>query len=307
MTPRVLVTGGGGQLASDLVRALSGWEVLALPHEQLDVCDGEGVREALAAFRPQAVINTAAFHRVDDCESDIELAFAVNFRGVRNLGWACRDSGAALLHISTDYVFSGEQRRPYLETDPAEPINVYGLSKLAGEMVAQLSLERYYIVRTSGLFGVAGSSGKGGNFVNAMLRRARDGEPLRVVDDQRLSPTYTLHLAQKIAWLLSTDEYGLYHITGSDSCSWYEFTRTILDMAGFNADLRPTSSKAFAARARRPVYSVLGHGRLQSLGADDVPSWREGLRSYLEEIGAIERRAGDGGKAASLAGRAGRA
>lgn len=308
MIPKVLITGGRGQLASDLVRALAVWQVLAVPREELDVCHGERVRETLAAFRPHAVINTAAFHRVDDCESDVGRAFAVNFRGVRNLCWACRDAGILLLHVSTDYVFDGEQRRPYLETDPPNPINVYGLSKLAGEMIVQLCLERYYIVRTSGLFGVAGSSVKGGNFVNTMLRKARQDEPLRVVDDQRLSPTYTRHLAQKIAWLLSTEEYGVYHITGGGSCSWYEFAAAILQMAGLGADLQPTASADFAAPARRPAYSVLGHGRLQSLGADDVPSWQEGLRSYLVEIRASAsdeglRPTGGGGRAAPVVGR----
>lgn len=284
---RVLITGGGGQLARDLLQALGDWEVRALSHQELDICDLAAVRQALAAFRPRVVINTAAFHRVDDCEREAERAFAVNFEGVRNLCLACRPVSVVLLHISTDYVFSGEERRPYLETDPPGPVNVYGLSKLAGEMAVLFSLERYFIVRTSGLFGAAGASGKGGNFVTTMLRRAQEGQPLRVVDDQRLSPTYTRHLAAKIAWLLTTEAYGLYHVTNSDSCTWYELAVAALEMAGIPADIQPTTSAAFGAPARRPAYSVLAHGGLRALGADDMPPWREALRAYLAEIGAL--------------------
>ena len=288
MQQRILITGGAGQLATDLGKALSGWELLALSHAELDVCDASAIRQAMETFRPHVVINTAAFHRVDECETDIERAFAVNFRGVRNLCLACRAASAVLLHISTDYVFDGEQRRPYLETDLPNPINVYGLSKLAGEAAILFALERYFIVRTSGLFGAAGASGKGGNFVNSMLRKARQGEELRVVNDQWLSPTYTRHLAAKIAWLLATKVYGIYHVTNSDSCTWYEFAAAILDMAGLSGDLQPTTTAAFAACARRPAYSVLGHAELSALNSDDMPPWREALREYLVETGVIE-------------------
>lgn len=286
--PRALITGGGGQLASDLAKALPLWDVQAPAHAQLDICDAQAVREALEAFRPQVVINTAAFHRVDDCETEVERAFAVNFRGVLNLCLACRATGAVLLHLSTDYVFDGKKRQPYLETDLPNPINVYGLSKLAGEAAIMFFLERYFIVRTSGLFGAAGASGKGGNFVNTMLRKAREGAEIAVVNDQRLSPTYTRHLAEKIAWLLASEVYGIYHMTNSDSCTWYEFAVAILDLAGLSADLRPTTTAAFGARARRPAYSVLGHGGLLALDADDMSPWRDGLRAYLEEIGVID-------------------
>lgn len=286
--PRALITGGGGQLASDLAKALSLWDVYAPAHAQLDICDAGAVNEALNALRPRVVINTAAFHRVDDCETEIERAFAVNFRGVLNLCLACRAIGALLLHISTDYVFDGKKRRPYLETDLPNPINVYGLSKLAGETAMLSILERHFIVRTSGLFGAAGASGKGGNFVNTILRKAREGQPITVVNDQRLSPTYTRHLAAKIAWLLTTEACGIYHITNGDSCTWYEFAAAIIDTAGLSADLRPTTTAAFGARARRPAYSVLGHGALLALDADDMPPWRDALRAYLEEIGVMD-------------------
>ncbi len=284
---RIVVTGARGQLATDLQKALSQHDLIPLAHEDLDICDRAAVQEAIARLQPAIVINTAAFHRVDDCETQVQRAFEVNVLGVDNLCRACAEAATVILHISTDYVFDGRKGQPYLEDDPATPINIYGISKLAGELVIRSRLERYFIVRSSGLFGAAGASGKGGNFVNTMLRKARAGDKIQVVDDQRLSPTYTRNLAQKIAWLISTNHYGLFHITSSDSCSWYEFARAIFELAGLSADLGPTSSDSFPTAARRPAYSVLAHGRLQSLGTDDLPTWRQGLKDYLQEIGVI--------------------
>jgi dTDP-4-dehydrorhamnose reductase len=283
---RILVTGARGQLASDLLKALADHDLIPLAHEDLDICDGVKVQQALAGLRPHVVINTAAFHRVDDCDAEAARAFQVNALGVLNLCEACAAIDALLLHISTDYVFGGGKREPYLEDDTPDPINTYGISKVAGELIISSQLQRYFIVRASGLFGAAGASGKGGNFVNTMLRKARAGEKIQVVNDQRLCPTYTRHLAAKIAWLIGTGNYGLYHITGIDSCSWYEFAAEIFRQAGLAADLGPTTSAALAARARRPAYSVLAHGRLKALDSDDLPTWREGLREYLQEIGA---------------------
>jgi dTDP-4-dehydrorhamnose reductase len=286
---RIVITGAGGQLASDLRKVLSKHDLIRLTRGDLDICDADTVRETLARLRPDVVINTAAFHRVDDCETHVERAFQVNVLGVDNVCKACAEVDAVLVHISTDYVFDGRKGQPYLEEDMAAPISVYGISKLAGEMIVRSRLERRFIVRSSGLFGSAGASGKGGNFVNTMLRKARDGEGIRVVDDQRLSPTYTRHLAAKIGWLITTDLYGLFHITNNGSCSWYEFARAIFELAGIRADLSPTSSAAFQAAARRPPYSVLANGRLQSLTADDLSTWRHALTEYLDEIGAAGR------------------
>ncbi len=284
---RIVISCAGGQRASDLRQVLSEHDLIPLTHGDLDICHAATVRETLARLRPDIVINTAAFHRVDDCETQVQKAFEVNVFGVDNLCQACADVAAVLLHISTDYVFDGRKAQPYLEEDAATPINVYGISKLAGELIIRSRLERYFIVRSSGLYGSAGASGKGGNFVNTMLRKAHAGEKIQVVDDQRLSPTYTRHLAAKIGWLIATDQHGLFHITGNDPCSWYKFAHAIFDLTGLHADLSPTSSAAFQTTARRPPYSVLAHGRLQAIGADDLPTWRQGLQEYLEEIGAI--------------------
>jgi dTDP-4-dehydrorhamnose reductase len=280
---RVLVTGAGGQLATDLVRVLDGQDLVALSHRELEVCDPVQLRSALETVRPDVVINTAAFHRVDDCEAEAERAFAVNTLGVRNLALACAEAKASLLHVSTDYVFDGSKRQPYLEEDTALPINVYGASKLAGELLVRALLDNYYIVRASGLYGCAGASGKGGNFVNTMLRLAREKPDIKVVDDQRLSPTYTRDLAEKLAWLIRTEGYGLYHVTNSGGCSWYEFACAIFEQAGLKPRVQPISTEAFGARARRPAYSVLGHGSLEHLGCDDLPHWSDALQRYLAE------------------------
>ncbi len=284
---RVLLTGARGQLSTDLAKVLVDEELTALDHSQLDVTSRPQVDLAIRTHHPDIVINTAAFHRVDDCENEIERAFQVNVYGARNLALACSESNAALLHVSTDYVFDGSKRTPYLEGDPARPISVYGISKLAGELVVAATLERHYIVRSSGLYGAAGASGKGGNFVNTMLRLAREGRSIKVVDDQRLTPTYTPDLARKIAWLMKTGSYGVWHVTNSGDCTWYEFAARIFETAGLRPSLSPTTSAEFGAPARRPANSVLAHGMLQRHQADDLPLWTEALDAYLREIGVI--------------------
>jgi dTDP-4-dehydrorhamnose reductase len=281
---RILLTGAGGQLATDLAKTLCQEELIPLSHAQLDVVDATQVKAAMEAARPDVVINTAAFHRVDDCETEVGRAIAVNAHGVRNLALACRQTGAALLHLSTDYVFDGEKAQPYSEHDIPRPINIYGVSKLLGEVMIRHILNRYYIVRCSGLFGVAGASGKGGNFVRTMLRLAREGRPIRVVNDQRFAPTSTADLASKIAWLITTANYGVWHITNAGEASWYDFAATIFQLANLRPDLSPTTTAAFGARARRPSYSVLDHGRLRTLGVDDLPPWEDALSRYLEQI-----------------------
>jgi dTDP-4-dehydrorhamnose reductase len=284
---RVLLIGAGGQLGSDLVRALSGHEVVGLTHADVEVTRSEQVEAAIAVHRPRVVINTAAFHRVDDCEEQIERAFAVNTVAVGYLARACAAHDATLVHLSTDYVFDGAKTTPYQETDPPRPQTAYGASKAAGEWLIGQHCRRSFVVRTSGLYGVAGARGKGGNFVNLMLRLATEGKPIRVVADQVLSPTATHDLAAKIAWLMGTDAFGLYHVTSAGQCSWYEFAARIFELAGIQPDLTPTTTAEFGAKARRPAYSVLGHGALQALGADDLRAWPEALTAYLKAIGRI--------------------
>lgn len=299
---RILITGAGGQLAYDLQRVLEGHgghsgrddsggshETIPLVRADLDVCDSAAVWRALETHWPDVVINTAAFLRVDDCECQPEAALRVNALAVRALAAACRHVDAALVHVSTDYVFGGQpEREPLGESATPAPTCVYGVSKLAGEHLIRCTWSKHYIVRPCGLYGIAGSSGKGGNFVQTMLRKARAGEPIAVVDDQTCTPTYTLDLAQKIAWLITTGAcYGLYHITNAGWCTWYEFARTIFALAGIRARLTPTTSTAFNAPARRPAYSVLRPDALRALGADDLRPWPDALRAYLVETAVI--------------------
>jgi dTDP-4-dehydrorhamnose reductase len=279
---RILLIGANGQLGSDLMKGLAGHQVVPTTHESLDVVDFDRVIRVVQEHHAEAIINTSAFHKVDICETEIMTAFRVNAYGVRNLALAAREVNAALYHFSTDYVFEGSTPRPRKESDPANPVNAYGISKLAGEKFARYLWKRSVVIRTCGLYGQAGSSGKGGNFVETMLRKARNGESIKVVDDQRLTPTSTKELARKVAELLDTEHYGLFHITASGECSWYEFARAIFSIQGLEADLSPTSSAAFRSPARRPAYSVLENAQLKELGMDDLKDWREALREYLQ-------------------------
>jgi dTDP-4-dehydrorhamnose reductase len=196
------------------------------------------------------------------------------------LALACQRNNAVLVHFSTDYVFDGNRREPYTESDLPHPLNVYGVSKLAGEGMVALTWECSFVVRTCGLYGVAGSSGKGGNFVETMLRKAADKNPIRVVDDQVLTPTFTGDLAHAISMLVRTKDYGLYHVSAEGQCSWYEFARKIFELEGLGVDLKPVSTAEFPSPVRRPAYSVLSKEKLRGIGIE-MPSWEEGLGRYL--------------------------
>jgi dTDP-4-dehydrorhamnose reductase len=282
---RVAITGAGGQLGTDLQRSLSGWDVVAFGHGDLDIVNFERTRELISQAKPDAVINAAAFNRVDDCEDRPDIAFSANAFGPRHLAQVCAELNCALMHISTDYVFGGEKWTPYTEDDLPNPLSVYGVSKLSGEYFVRHLCPKHFIVRTSGLYGVAGSRSKGGNFVQTMIRLAREGKPIRVVDDQVLTPTYTKDLAEKLKELLQTEKYGLYHITNSGQCSWYEFAKAVFELMGLKPDFSPTTTAQFKLKARRPACSVLAHDRLKRIGLDDLRDWREALALYLMEKG----------------------
>lgn len=278
---KILLIGASGQLGADLAEALADRHLLAPPRRSLDLVRFDEVRRFLQSERPQVVINTAAFHRVDDCESQFSTAFQVNGEAVRNLALAAREVEAVLVHYSTDYVFDGAAGRPYREDDLARPLSVYGASKLAGEHLLESVWEKHFLIRTCGLYGRAGSRGKGGNFVETMIRKAAGNESIRVVDDQRLTPTSTRELARATAALIETSHYGLFHVTSKGNCTWYEFAAEIFRLLGLEPDLAPTTSGAFAAAARRPAYSVLANHHLDDLGMDDLKHWRDALREYL--------------------------
>jgi dTDP-4-dehydrorhamnose reductase len=285
---KVVVIGANGQLGSDLCKELSSVELMPLNHSDIEITNINSVKQAFERYQPNVVINTAAFHRVDDCEDNPDKAFQVNALGARNVAVACHELEAKLVHVSTDHVFggnAGHRTTPYTEFDTPVPANLYGKSKLWGESLVRDLCWRHFIVRTSGLFGVAGSSGKGGNFVETILRLAKEKNELRVVNDQVFSPTYAKHLARKIAQLIGTEYYGTYHITNRGSCSWYEFAKEILRLANSKTPLIPITSDQYPQKARRPSFSVLDNYHLRLLGLDDMPTWEEALIDYMREKG----------------------
>jgi dTDP-4-dehydrorhamnose reductase len=279
---KAVVIGASGQLGADLCRVLSTQEVSVVPltHKDLDVTDAAQVEKTLSSIRPDVVISTAAFHKVEQCEKEPVPSFAVNAIGPWNLALACRRNNAALVHFSTDYVFDGKHRRPYTEQDLPAPVSVYGTSKLAGECLIPFNCARHFTIRTCGLYGVAGSAGKGGNFVETMLKKAAEGAPIRVVNDQTLTPTFTGDLAEAVAQLIRTDAYGLYHISAEGECSWFEFARKIFELEELSVDLMPVSTAEFYSPVQRPAYSVLSKQKLSGLGLS-MPKWDDGLARYL--------------------------
>lgn len=281
---RVLLIGASGQLGSDIRRSWSRHAILPVDHADLEIADAEQVRAVLDRLRPDAVINTAAFHQVERCEEQPERAFAINAIAVRGLARACDERGVILMQISTDYVFDGTAGQPYTEDDAPAPLNVYGCSKLAGELLVRAALPRHYIVRTSGLFGLSGPSGKGLNFVQRILQRARAGERLEVVDDQTLAQTSTRDLAERLEDLIESEAFGMYHLTNAGGRSWYAFARLCLDLAGLEAELRPISSSQYGTHIRRPAFSVLANKRLTAIGLPPLRPIEQALRGYFQEM-----------------------
>ncbi len=284
----IVITGAGGQLGLALRRVLADREPIALAHDELDIADAESVERRLREIAPQIVLNAAAFNRVDDAEERAADAYRVNAEGPRALARACRHIGALLVHFSTDYVFAGDARRPYAEEDAPGPRSVYAASKLAGEQAVAGETPLHMVVRTCGLFGTRAGGGKGTNFVDTVLRLAREGRAMRVVHDQRVSPTAALDLARKAVelldrWLADRDAnlLGLYHVTNDGDCSWYEFAREIARASGVELVLEPISTAQYGARAARPAYSVLSRGHLARVGLDDLRPWQAALGEYL--------------------------
>ena len=282
---KVVVLGAAGQLGSDLVAHMQATdtECIALTRNELDVTRADDVRSTLAAHAPDVVINTTAFHLVDLCEDEPEQTLLVNAGGARNVGVACRDIDAACVYISTDYVFDGTQNTPYVETDAPNPLSVYGVGKLSAELMTRATLDRHFVVRTTGLYGLSPArTGKGGNFVDTVLRFISSGKPMKIVSDQFLTPTATVDLAAKLVELIQTDHYGLYHMTNTDSCSWFEFAQMINQLSGLGGDIGSTTSHEFGAKAHRPPYSVLDNQHMRDIGIAEMRSWQEALAEHMK-------------------------
>jgi len=274
---RLLAFGGWGQLGSELAAvARDRHELIRPTRTEADVTDPDAVGRAVADARPDAVLNLAAFHQVERCEEDPGAALAVNAVGAWNVAHSAFLAGARSVYVSTDYVFDGGEPKGYEEVAPVHPINAYGVSKAAGEMLCGLVCPDSLVVRGSGLFGHAGSSGKGGNFVETVLARAAAGEPLSVVDDQVISPTAARDMAERVLLLLERDAPpGIYHAANAGRCSWFEFARAVLDLAGLSAEVSRRSSAGDAVK--RPRCSVLLHTTSTALGLPPARSWREAL------------------------------
>ncbi|HEY7311269.1 MAG TPA: dTDP-4-dehydrorhamnose reductase [Gemmataceae bacterium] len=284
---RYAVLGAAGQLGRDLCPRLPG-EVVPLSRSGSPVADlsrPESLRGMFDHVRPDVVVNCAAYNFVDKAESEPQEAFAVNAWGVRELAHLCRERDCQFVHFSTDYVFGLDdtRRQPWTESDAPGPVSVYGLSKLAGEYLVRALCPRHLVIRTCGLYGVWGSGGKGGNFIETMLRLANQGKPLRVVDDQICTPSYTVDVAETTVELLTAGRSGLYHVTNSGSCSWYELARAVFELTHVQADLSPIPTSARSDPARRPAYSVLDHAALRGLGLTSPRPWRDALNAYLNE------------------------
>ena len=279
---RVLVLGANGQLGSDIVRLWDdpGVTVIGATRAEADVTDSAAIDALVRRTEPDVVINTTAFHNLPVAEEDPETCFRVNVVGGRNVARAAARVRAAVFQVSTDYVFDGQKRTPYLEDDARRALNIYGAAKIATEDVVRQANPESTIVRVSGLYGLAGSAGKGGNFVETMLRMAREGKPIRVVSDQVSSPTNTAEIAQALLPIVREGGRGVFHLAAGEGCSWYTFASRIFERCRLSPDFGPTTTAEFGAALARPMYSVLGTTR-----APELSHWSVGLDRYLGEKG----------------------
>jgi dTDP-4-dehydrorhamnose reductase len=277
---RALITGGGGQLASDLQERL-GDDACSFSHAELDIADPAALDRAFDEVRPDVVFNCAAFHNVDVCETEPDSAWAVNVRAVRDLA----RRGAKLVHLSTNYVFDGRREEPYGEDDTPAPRSIYALTKLAGEHAALAYGDGALVVRGAGLYGLHGSASKGGNFVQRMVRRAREQGSLKMVADQRLQPTFTADLAAALIEAVRSDAHGVAHVTAEGACSWFDFTEAIMEIAGIDVPVEPVQTMIPEGGPDRPLNGVLARPRADALGIPRLRPWREALEDYMGRAG----------------------
>lgn len=289
---KVVLIGANGQLGTDIRKVFSSdnfFKIVPLTRSEIDVVNKDNSKSVLEKINPDIIINTAAYHRVDEVEDNPEKAFLVNATAEKNLAELCQNNKWGLVFISTDYVFGLDKKRkePYIETDAPGPINLYGVSKLAGEYLTRFICQKHFVIRLCGLFGVVGSLGKGGNFVETMIRLGKGKGEVKVVNDQILTPTYTKNIAENLKELLKSDYYGLYHMTSEGQCSWWEFTQEIFKLLKMKVKCNPVTSDVFKTRAKRPAYSVLENYNLKKLGLNKMRDWKENLKFYLKEKGHL--------------------
>ncbi|TCO60254.1 dTDP-4-dehydrorhamnose reductase [Caldanaerobacter subterraneus] len=290
---KILITGARGQLALQLRSIIEKGRseigeidpiykeavIKYTSHDELDITDLTSVLRFVDEYRPDIIINCAAYTNVDKCESDIDTAFKVNAIGPRNLAIAAQRVGAKLLHVSTDYVFNGTGDIPFREYDIPQPINVYGKTKFLGEQYVREFCDRYFIVRTAWLYGKYGK-----NFVYTILKAAKEKEYLEVVNDQKGNPTNAEDLAHHILKLVLTEEYGIYHCTGKGKCSWYDFACKIVEYAGINCTVVPITSDKINRPAKRPFYSSLDNMMLRCTIGDEMRNWEDALKAFIDDF-----------------------
>jgi dTDP-4-dehydrorhamnose reductase len=277
---KVLVTGSAGMLAKDLIHLLSkrGYEVLAPPEDKLDITSLKVVKDVMDKLEPELIINCAAYTNVDGAENQEHQALMVNGLGVQHLSLLCQEHDIPLVHFSTDYVFDGAKLSPYTIYDQTNPINAYGRSKLLGEKYVMWLLTKFYLIRTSWLFGLQGK-----NFIETMLELGQKQKQVSVVTDQRGCPTWTRHLAEATISLMETGQYGVYHITNSEPTTWFDFTKEIFRLSGIGTAVMPVTTEQFPRPAKRPSNSVLDTFPLKEVIGRDMSSWKEALREYLAQ------------------------
>lgn len=294
---KIIITGSKGQLGNALIELLKNdsssigpipscykdCEITPVDVDELDISDGKAVESFVKDIKPDLIINCAAMTNVDGCESDVELAERVNADGPLNLAKAAADCGAKLVHISTDYVFRGDTKTPYVETDPCDPVTAYGRSKYHGEQKILAAYEKSFILRTSWLYGLVGS-----NFVKTIRRVAKEKGVLKVVDDQRGNPTNADDLAYHILLVADTENYGIYHCTGTGECSWYDFACKILEYSGIPCDISPCSTEDSGRKAKRPAYSSLRNLKLEQTVGDRMREWQTALKEYIAKLNSVE-------------------
>ena len=279
---RMMIVGADGQLGSDLVHQFEGqYELIPLTYEDGDIVSLDTVRSLMKEYRPDVMINTAAFHQVPRCEEEPIRAWEVNALGARNLAICAQDSGIQLVQISTDYVFDGKKSTPYVEQDKPNPLNVYANTKLAGEYFVSAICDRYMIVRVSGIYGKTRCIGKGSNFINTMLRLYREKKTIRVVTDEILTPTWTVEVSRQIGEMLTHHLNGLFHVTGEGACSWHEFAQSIFDILELPVRVQTAKVKDFPPTVKRPHYSVLENAGLKQAGVNKMKDWKAALAEFL--------------------------
>lgn len=280
---KVLLIGANGQLGRDISAELAcAHKVTEATHVDGDISDHGAMRVLFEKTSPDCVINTAAMHNVEQCEKEPQKSYLVNGLGVKNLTELCREGSIPFIHVSTDYVFDGKKGKPYQETDAPLPVNVYGNTKLAGEYYALSTWDKSVVVRVGGIYGKNPCRAKGGlNFVQLMLKLAKERPQIRVVDDEIVTPTPTAAIARQVRVIMENGVFGLFHATCQGQCSWHEFAKTIFELASIETDLQKARPGEFTAKVKRPSYSVLENANLNELGLDCMPDWREGLESYL--------------------------